>query len=229
MQSSATSIEAYLKEIPEERKITFTKLRETILKNIPEGFSEQMSYGMVGYIVPHSIYPSGYHCDPKLPLPFISIASQKNFIAVYHMGIYANPELLNWFLTEYPKHRTQKIDMGKSCIRFKKMNQIPFDLIAALVQKMSVQEWITCYESNFKKKTAILIQNCGFCLFTFYKTNYLLARYSKTFFSILSSIFEISAFTNFSPRIFSYNSIYLSETVSMYSSVILGICCPSSP
>ncbi|MFV8348008.1 DUF1801 domain-containing protein [Flavobacterium sp. ZB4P13] len=151
MQSFATSIEAYLKEIPEERKIAFTKLRETILKNIPEGFSEEMSYGMVGYIVPHSIYPSGYHCDPKLPLPFISIASQKNFIAVYHMGIYANPELLNWFVTEYPKHSTQKIDMGKCCIRFKKMDQIPFDLIAALVQKMSVEEWITCYESHLKK------------------------------------------------------------------------------
>jgi uncharacterized protein YdhG (YjbR/CyaY superfamily) len=151
MQSTATSIEAYLEEIPAERKEAFTKLRENILENIPKGFVEQMSYGMIGYVVPHSIYPDGYHCDPKLPLPFINIASQKNFIALYHMGIYANPELLKWLIKEYPKHSTQKLDMGKSCIRYKKMNQIPFELIAELVQKMSVQEWITCYESVVKK------------------------------------------------------------------------------
>ena len=151
MQSTATSIEAYLEEIPVERKEAFTKLRENILENIPKGFVEQMSYGMIGYVVPHSIYPDGYHCDPKLPLPFINIASQKNFIALYHMGIYANPELLKWLIKEYPKHSTQKLDMGKSCIRYKKMDQIPFELIAELVQKISVQEWITCYESVVKK------------------------------------------------------------------------------
>lgn len=110
MQSTATSIEAYLEEIPVERKEAFTKLRENILENIPKGFVEQMSYGMIGYVVPHSIYPDGYHCDPKLPLPFINIASQKNFIALYHMGIYANPELLKWLIKEYPKHSTQKLD-----------------------------------------------------------------------------------------------------------------------
>ncbi|WP_338644756.1 DUF1801 domain-containing protein [Flavobacterium sp. KS-LB2] len=151
MQSTATTIDAYLEEIPKERKDAFTKLRKTILENIPNGFIEQMSYGMIGYVVPHSIYPNGYHCEPKLPLPFIAIASQKNFIALYHMGIYAKPELLNWVVAEYPKHCKQKLDMGKSCIRFKKMDQIPFDLIAELVQKMSAQEWITCYESSFKK------------------------------------------------------------------------------
>ena len=151
MQTTAISIETYLEEIPEDRKIAFAKLRKTIQENIPNGFVEQMSYGMIGYVVPHSIYPNGYHCEPKLPLPFIAIASQKNFIALYHMGIYAKPELLNWFVTEYPKHSKQKLDMGKSCIRFKKMDLIPFDLIAELVQKMSVQEWITCYESAFKK------------------------------------------------------------------------------
>lgn len=151
MQSTATTISAYLEEIPEERKDALKKLRETILKNIPKGFVEQMTYGMIGYVVPHSIYPNGYHCTPELPLPFISFASQKNFIAIYHMGIYANPELLNWFVTEYPKHSTQKLDMGKSCIRFKKVDQIPFELIAELAQKMSVQEWITCYESQIIK------------------------------------------------------------------------------
>ena len=151
MQTTAKSIEAYLEEIPEDRKIAFAKLLKTIQENIPNGFVEQMSYGMIGYVVPHSIYPNGYHCEIKLPLPFIAIASQKNFIALYHMGIYAKPELLNWFVTEYPKHSKQKLDMGKSCIRFKKMDLIPFDLIAELVQKMSAQEWITCYESAFKK------------------------------------------------------------------------------
>ncbi len=151
MQSTATTVSAYLEEIPEERKDALKKLRETILKNIPKGFVEQMTYGMIGYVVPHSIYPNGYHCTPELPLPFISFASQKNYIAIYHMGIYANPELLNWFVTEYPKHSTQKLDMGKSCIRFKKANQIPFELIAELAQKMSVQEWITCYESQIIK------------------------------------------------------------------------------
>ncbi len=151
MQSTATTVSAYLEEIPEERKDALKKLRATILKNIPKGFVEQMTYGMIGYVVPHSIYPNGYHCTPELPLPFMSFTSQKNFIAVYHMGIYANPELLNWFVTEYPKHSTQKLDMGKSCIRFKKANQIPFELIAELAQKMSVQEWITCYESQIIK------------------------------------------------------------------------------
>jgi hypothetical protein len=151
MQSIATSIETYLEEIPEERKETFFKLRDTILTNIPKGFSEQLSYGSLGYVVPHSIYPNGYHCNPKLPLPFIAIASQKHFIALYHMGIYANPELLNWFVCEYPKHSSQKLDMGKSCIRFKKFDQIPFDLIAELIQKVTVQNWINIYESLINK------------------------------------------------------------------------------
>ena len=151
MQSKAITPDQYIAELPEDRKPAMEKLRSIFLENIPKGFEEQMGYGMLGFVVPFSLYPSGYHCDTKLPLPFAGMASQKNFIALYHMGIYANPELLNWFVSEYPKHSKQKLDMGKSCIRFKKMNQIPFDLIAELVQKMSVQEWITCYESAFKK------------------------------------------------------------------------------
>ncbi|MFV5695455.1 DUF1801 domain-containing protein [Flavobacterium sp. LB3P122] len=151
MHASATSIEAYLKEIPEERQQVFIKLRETIVATIPKGFVEQMSYGTIGLVVPHDLYPKGYHCNTKLPLPFVNIASQKNFIALYHMGIYANPELLQWFISEYPKYSNQKLDMGKSCIRFKKFDKIPFDLIAELMQKMSVDEWINCYESQIKK------------------------------------------------------------------------------
>jgi uncharacterized protein YdhG (YjbR/CyaY superfamily) len=151
MKTAAQTVKEYLNELPEERKSAFLKLRESILKTIPKGFEEQMSYGMVGYVVPHSIYPNGYHCTPKLPLPFISIGSQKNFIVMHHLGLYANPELLEWFTNEYPKHSKLKLDMGKGCIRFKKMDQIPFDLISELAGKMSVNEWIECYETQIKK------------------------------------------------------------------------------
>ena len=117
----------------------------------PKGFEEQLNYGMIGYVVPHKIYPDGYHCDPKLPLPFLSLASQKNFIALYHMGIYAKPDLLEWFVSEYPKHCKSKLDMGKSCVRFKKMEDIPYALLEELMKKMTVQDWISCYEKNYKK------------------------------------------------------------------------------
>jgi uncharacterized protein YdhG (YjbR/CyaY superfamily) len=151
MTYQANTPSEYIQAIPEERCDAFTRLRETIQENIPDGFQEGMSYGMIGYVVPHSIYPPGYHCDPKLPLPFASIASQKNFIALYHMGLYANEELFKWFVTEYPKHSKYKLDMGKSCIRFKKPDAIPFDLIAELMQKMSVDEWVELYETHVKR------------------------------------------------------------------------------
>ncbi len=151
MQIKANTPEEYISQIPEERIPYFKKLRKTILDNIPEGFEEQISYGMIGFVVPKIIYPKGYHCDTNLPLPFTNIASQKNFIALYHMGIYANPELLNWFVNEYPKHCKRKLDMGKSCIRFKKAEEIPFDLIAELMQKMTVDKWVELYEKKFKK------------------------------------------------------------------------------
>jgi hypothetical protein len=143
--------EEYIAQIPEERKAVFQQLREVISTNLPSGFEEVISYGMLGYVVPHSIYPSGYHCDSKLPLPFLTIASQKNFIAIYHMGIYADEQLFNWFLEEYPKHSNQKLDMGKSCIRFKKMENIPMNLLAELIKKMTVDQWISLYESKFKR------------------------------------------------------------------------------
>ena len=150
MNLKATSVEDYLTKVPEERQAYFNKLRDTIIKNIPKGYEEQLSYGMIGYVVPHSKYPDGYHCDPKLPLPFVSIANQKNFIALYHMGIYANPELLDWFVSEYPNHCKRKLDMGKSCIRFKKPEEIPFKLIAQLMKKMKVKDWVALYEKNVK-------------------------------------------------------------------------------
>ena len=152
MQSSATTVVAYLEEVPADRQASFNRLREVMLTHMPAGFEEQMNYGMIGYVVPHSLYPAGYHCDPKAPLPFANIASQKHFIALYHMGIYANPDLLDWFVSEYPKHCKLKLDMGKSCIRFKKAEQIPFDLIAELMQKMTVDDWIHLYEEKIKRK-----------------------------------------------------------------------------
>jgi uncharacterized protein YdhG (YjbR/CyaY superfamily) len=151
MQSDSKTPQEYVDSLPEERKLAIQKLRNSIKLNLPEGFQEEMSYGMLGYVVPHSIYPKGYHCKPNLPLPFINIASQKNFIALYHMGIYANPELLNWFVAEYSKLVKSKIDIGKSCIRFKKMEDIPYELIGELAAKMTVSEWIFIYENNFIK------------------------------------------------------------------------------
>ncbi|MCG3165178.1 MAG: hypothetical protein POELPBGB_00940 [Bacteroidia bacterium] len=152
MQSKATTPEEYLESLPDDRKKAMTELRKVILANLPKGFKEGMGYGMLGYVVPHSIYPAGYHCDPKQPLPFINIASQKNFIAVYHMGVYSDPKLLKWFTEEYVKHSKTKLDMGKSCIRFKKPEQIPFKLIGELASKITVQEWIDIYESHFKNR-----------------------------------------------------------------------------
>jgi len=152
MRYEANTIEEYFEKIPEERKSVLTKLWETIRENIPEGFTEELGYGMPGFVVPHSIYPDGYHCDPKQALPFINVASQKNFIGFYHMGLYSNPDLMKWFTDNYPKHSTAKLDMGKSCIRFKKMDQIPYDLLGQLVSKVTVKEWIRFYESAIKNR-----------------------------------------------------------------------------
>lgn len=152
MQSKATTPEQYLNELPEDRQEPMRKLHQVITDNLPPDFTEAMSYGMIGYVVPHSVYPPGYHCDTKLPLPFMSIASQKNFVAVYHMGIYAIPELMEWFKQEYGKYVKTKLDMGKSCIRLKKMDQIPYDLFGELATKLTAQQWIEVYEKAFKAK-----------------------------------------------------------------------------
>ena len=150
MQSKATTVDQYINDLPEERKKPMAELRNVIKKNIPKGFQEEMGYGMAGYVVPHSKYPAGYHCDPKLPLPFMGFASQKNFIAVYHMGIYSDPKLLKWFTTEFSKQSKTRLDMGKSCIRFKKPEHIPLKLIGELAAKMTPQEWIAIYDRIIK-------------------------------------------------------------------------------
>ena len=147
----ALSVSSYLENVETSKKEAFLNLRETIKNNIDSTFNEEINYGMIGYVVPHEVYPSGYHCDPKLPLPFLAIAAQKNFIALYHMGIYMEPTLLDWFVGEYPKYVKSKLDMGKSCIRFKKPQDIPFELIAELIKKMTANDWIKLYESKLKR------------------------------------------------------------------------------
>ena len=158
MQSKAITVDDYLAELPEDRQKAMVYLRKVIKKNIPKGFQECMNYGMIGYVVPHSKYPAGYHCNPKLPLPFLNIASQKNTITVYHMGMYNNPKLEKWFIDAYTKLTGKKADKGKSCLRYKKPEDIPYNLIGELAAKMTPDEWIAAYEAVFKnaaKKTKV--------------------------------------------------------------------------
>jgi len=151
MKQKEIEVDEYIRKVHPERKEALAKLRVVICQNIPEGFEEIINYGMPSYVVPHDLYPEGYHCNPKLPLPFVGFASQKNFIAVYHMGIYANEDLMNWFVSEYPNHCSGKLDMGKSCIRFKKIDEIPYDLIGELMRRISVKDWISVYEESVKR------------------------------------------------------------------------------
>lgn len=152
MHYTAKDVEDYISQLPEDRKEPIEKIRETILENLPPGFEETILYGMIGYVVPHSIYPAGYHVDPELPLSFIGLASQKNNISLYHSGVYVFPEILAWFEEEYPKHVRTKLDMGKSCIRFKNMKTIPYDLIGELCTKITIEEYVEMYEKNRKSK-----------------------------------------------------------------------------
>jgi uncharacterized protein YdhG (YjbR/CyaY superfamily) len=149
MKNLEKSVDEYVANVSENYHDAIQKLRELVKMNIPKGFVEMLNYGMIGFVIPHELYPNGYHCDPKLPLPFVNIAAQKNFISFYHMGIYAKPSLLEWFVEQYAKTSTQKLDMGKSCIRFKKAEHIPYDLIGELMKKMTVENWIEVYETAF--------------------------------------------------------------------------------
>lgn len=151
MSTKPATTDEYIAALSADRKEIIAAMRDTVRKNLPKGFQEEMSYGMIGFVVPHSLYPSGYHCDQKLPLPFISIASQKTHIGFYHMGMYADQQLLDWFTAEWPNYSKKKLDMGKSCIRFKKPEDIPLDLIAELVKKMNPKDWINLYESKVKR------------------------------------------------------------------------------
>lgn len=152
MNSDVKLPETYFEELPEDRKEPMQKLRKVILENLPEGFEETMAYGMLTYVVPLSRYPAGYLGNPAQPLPFISLASQKNHIALYHMGIYSNEEMLKWFEEEYRKKVTTKLDMGKSCVRFRNPDHIPYDLIGELCRKITVEDWVGFFEESRKKK-----------------------------------------------------------------------------
>jgi len=151
MQSKATTVDAYIAELPEDRQKIINEFRKVIKKNMPKGFQECMNYGMIGWVVPHTKYPSGYHCNPKDPLPFMGLASQKNSVNFYHMGIYGDPKLLKWFTEAHAKASPKKLDMGKSCVRYKKQEDIPFSLIGELAAKLSPDQWIAQYEKMLKK------------------------------------------------------------------------------
>ncbi|RNC84745.1 MAG: DUF1801 domain-containing protein [Balneola sp.] len=151
MATKPTTVDEYIDQLEGDRKDAVTKLRQVVLDNLPEGFEECINYGMIGYVVPHSIFPDGYHCDPKLPLPFLNIASQKSHIGFYHMGVYADENLLKWFQEEYKNLVPTKLDMGKSCIRFKNTKHIPYDLMGELVSKISVEDWISIYQTSIKR------------------------------------------------------------------------------
>ncbi|NND77219.1 MAG: DUF1801 domain-containing protein [Flavobacteriales bacterium] len=150
MTIKAETVKEYLDQLPDDRKKVLTKIRKTLKTNLPKGFKETIQYNMPGFVVPHSIYPDGYHVNPKEPLPFINYASQKNFVALYHSGVYGDPKLNKWFTSEYPKHCKTKLDMGKSCVRFKKMEDIPYALIGELAKKITVEDYISLYEQNLK-------------------------------------------------------------------------------
>lgn len=150
MDINALSVEDYINQVPKERRETFVKIINIIRDNIPKGFHEEINYKMPGWVVPKSVYPQGYHCDTSLPLPFLNLANQKNFIGLYHLGLYADGELLNWFKGEYARVCKYKIDMGKSCIRFKRIDDIPYKLIGELCRKITVDKWVSIYEDSRK-------------------------------------------------------------------------------
>lgn len=149
MKSDAKTVGDYLAELDDDRRGVMTALVDAIDAHLPEGFEKEMQYGMPNWVVPLSTFPAGYHCTPDTPLPFLAIASQKQYISIYHMAVYADPELLDWFVAEYEKLDTgRKLNMGKSCIRFRKPEHVPVDLIARLAEKVTPQQWIEHYEKS---------------------------------------------------------------------------------
>lgn len=151
MTSDAKTAAEYVESLPEDRKAAISKVRAIIRKNLPKGFAEVMQYGMISYVVPHKLYPAGYHTDPKQALPFAALASQKNNMAIYLMTIYQDPALEKWFRAQYAE-RGLKLDMGKSCIRFKKLEQVPLDVIGEVIAKVPVADYIARYESERRTK-----------------------------------------------------------------------------
>jgi hypothetical protein len=151
MRPAEMDVAEFLANLPDERRDAVAALRQAVRERLPEGFHEIVAKGMLHWVVPHSAYPAGYHCNPSDPLPFLSLANQKHAICLYHMGMYADPELHAWFTSEYPKHCKTRLDMGKSCVRFKKPEQIPLELVGELASKMTPAQWIARYESMIQR------------------------------------------------------------------------------
>ena len=150
-KNAATTPDEYVAGLPEDRREMISAMRKVINDNLPEGFKECLSYGMIGWVVPHSLYPPGYHCDPKLPLGFMNLASQKNHISLHAMCLYGGNKHLEWFQNEWPKHSKKKLNMGKACIRFAKPEDVPLDLIGQLAARITPQQWIDMYEKAIKR------------------------------------------------------------------------------
>lgn len=149
MQSKAKTVEEYLASLPDDRRTAIQAVRKVIRKNLDKGYEEGMTYGMIGYYVPHKLYPAGYHCDPKQPLPFASLASQKNHMALYLMCVYGGTEHESWFRKEWAK-TGKKLDMGKCCVRFKKLEDLPLEVIGKTIARVPSKEYIAYYESVIK-------------------------------------------------------------------------------
>ncbi len=145
VQSKATSVKDYLAELPEDRRAAIQAVRDVILKNLDKDFEEGMQYGMIGYYVPHSVYPPGYHCDPRQPLGFAHLASQKNYMALYLMCLYGDPNVLKWFEAEWKK-TGKKLDMGKSCVRFKKLDDLALGVIGEAIRQVTARKYIDICE-----------------------------------------------------------------------------------
>ena len=146
MQSKATTVKQYLAELPVDRRAAIETVRQIILNNLDRAYEEGMQYGMIGYYVPHSIYPSGYHCDPRQPLPFACLASQKNYMSLYLGCVYGEHEIARWFVQTWAK-TGKKLDMGKSCVRFRKVEDLALDVIGEAIRRMPAKTFIAYYES----------------------------------------------------------------------------------
>ena len=144
MQSNAQTVDEYLAGLPEDRRIAISTVRDVILKNLPKGYEEGMQYGMIGYYVPHSIFPAGYHCDPKQPLNYASLGSQKNHMALYLMCVYGDSEHAQWFKQAW-EATGKKLDMGKACVRFKKLDDLPLDVIGESIARVPCDKYVARY------------------------------------------------------------------------------------
>lgn len=151
MTSNAETVETYLEELEPERRELVEAIRAAIHRGLPPGFEERMIYGMIGWVVPKDTYPAGYHCDPSLPLPFINLGNQKASVNLYHMGLYVIPGLLDWFQNSWREQTSARLDMGKSCVRFKRLDNVPLSLLTELATRVTVEEWVSVYESGIKR------------------------------------------------------------------------------